>query len=147
MFAAIVLYEPPRRATRAELFISIVSRFASLRSKASTYIITHRMRGIGFIVANLVSRITLEFQESGFATYEPSASARSRGKSVYWNISDVNRQAIVLTCYVPSSCLTQRSLHDFRSPYTFCVLATYSLSPRHVFTILSRSIYCLFTIF
>lgn len=30
-------------------------------------------------------------------------------------------------CYVLSSCLTQRSLHDFRSPCILCVLATYSL--------------------
>lgn len=61
MFAAIVLHEPPQRAALAELFISIVSRFASLRSMASTYIITHRMGRIRVIVANMVSRIILEF--------------------------------------------------------------------------------------
>jgi len=145
MFAAIVLYEPPRRAMHAELFISIVSRFASLRSKASTYIITHRMRGIGFIVANLISRITLEFRGSGFAKYEPSASARSRVKSVYWNISNVNRQAIVLTsCHLHVSRNVRCTTSDLRTPFAFLPRI---LSPRHVFSILSRSIYCLFTIF
>jgi len=93
MFAAIVLHEP-RTARRARWIIHkhrLALRIVTFHGLDLHHYASDETNRI--IVANLVSRI-LEFWESGFAKNEHLASARLRVNSVYWNISDVNRQAM-----------------------------------------------------